>query len=120
MIKKTAIAALAALPLFATSLAAIAQTPYDGAWEVQVFTEDTDCDLADAVPIRVSDGDVRYGGWFGPSTTGRVTPEGVLQVQFAYFGDVVDVAGQLNGPTGTGHWVSPTLECDGTWVAQRT
>lgn len=112
--------ALAAIATLASAWSAAASTPFDGAWEVQVFSEDTDCEIADAVPIRVADGNVRYRGWFGPSTTGQVTPDGALQVRFAYLGDVVDVAGRLQGATGVGQWVSPTLECIGTWVAART
>lgn len=112
--------ALCALVATGAAIPATAQTPFDGGWSVQVFTEDEDCRLADAVPIRINDGTVRYGGWFGPSTTGEVTPAGALQVRISYFGDVVNVLGQLTEAAGTGHWVSPTLECTGTWTAERT
>lgn len=116
---KTTFLALAAAAALVPAISAAASTPYDGGWSVRVFTEDVDCDLAEEVPIRVSNGNVRYGGWFGPHTEGQVTPEGALQVRFSYFGDVVDVAGHLSGPTGSGQWVSPTLECGGTWLAER-
>ncbi|MGD9740508.1 MAG: hypothetical protein AB7O56_15250 [Bauldia sp.] len=115
------LAALAALSIAAAAaLPASAQTPFDGGWAVQVFTEDADCQVTDAVPIRIADGNVRYGGWFGPSTTGEVNTAGALQIRISYFGDVVNVAGQLAGETGTGYWISPTLECNGTWTAVRT
>ncbi len=119
--KRTLLAAVCAAPvLLPLAASANAPTPFDGGWSVAVTSATESCDLPDAVPIRVADGAVRYDGWFGPRTTGEVQPNGSLAVSISYRSDIVTVSGVLSGTSGSGRWVSPTLECGGTWVATRS
>ncbi|MCW5714329.1 MAG: hypothetical protein KIT43_07455 [Bauldia sp.] len=119
-IKRTILAAVCAAPAFLPlAAAANSPTPFDGGWSVAVTSPTASCDLPDAVPIRVSGGAVRYDGWFGPRTTGEVHPNGSLAVSISYRSDIVNVSGVLSGTSGSGRWVSPTLDCGGTWVATR-
>ncbi len=120
-IKRTILAAVCAAPAFLPLAAsATAPTPFDGGWSVAVTSPSASCDLPDAVPIRVAGGAVRYDGWFGPRTTGAVEQNGALAVSISYRSDIVNVSGTLTATQGSGRWVSPTLDCAGTWVATRS
>jgi hypothetical protein len=103
----SAIAALAAAP-------AIAQTPYDGLWNVTVVTKSGSCEPQTSSTLTISDGKVSAAG---ADVTGSIGREGIVKVSIggAY------ANGQLNGNAGSGKWngASAGIPCSGRWEASR-
>jgi hypothetical protein len=106
----------AAMALAVQTAPAVAGTPFDGIWSVQVSSQECS-DLR--VPIQVAGGAVSYAGSFGAQADGRVGPDGRLNISFSYKRDVVTAQGSLNGSRGFGSWFSPTMNCSGSWVASK-
>ena len=111
--------------LGALALAAAAFVPqsqaapsFDGTWTVTIAVENGAC-KGRTVPIQVADGHVRYAGTFRAEATGRVSPQGALNVSFSRRGDVAHATGALDGTAGRGNWTSPTKDCSGTWSARK-
>lgn len=102
-----AVAALAAAP-------AIAQTPYDGLWNVTVVTKSGSCEPQTSSTLTISDGKVSAAG---ADVTGSIGREGIVKVSIggAY------ANGQLNGNAGSGKWngASAGIPCSGRWEAAR-
>ena len=101
---------------FAVSLAAgpaMAQSPYDGLWQVTIVTKTGTCEPSARYPLTVSDGKVS-----GPANiSGSVGREGLVRVslQGAF------ANGQLSGNAGSGKWngASGGVPCSGRWEAMR-
>ncbi len=100
-------AALAAVP-------AVAQTPYDGQWNVTVVTRSGNCEPTAQYPLTVTDGKISAAN---ADISGRVGPAGLVKVSFqgAY------ANGQLSGNAGSGKWngASAGIPCSGLWQASR-
>jgi hypothetical protein len=101
-----AAAGLAAAP-------AVAQSPYDGLWNVTVVTKTGSCEPSTSTTLTVTDGKIS-----GPNdVTGSVGHEGLVHVSIrgAY------ANGQLNGNAGSGKWngASAGIPCSGRWEASR-
>jgi hypothetical protein len=100
-------AALAAAP-------AIAQTPYDGLWNVTVVTKTGTCEPSSRSTLTVADGKVSAPG---ADVTGSIGREGLVRVSIrgAY------ANGQLSGNAGSGKWngASAGIPCSGRWEASR-
>src|SRR6266404_1903232 len=103
----TAAAALAAAP-------AVAQTPYDGLWNVTIVTKAGSCEPTTRSTLTVSDGKVSAPG---ASVSGSIGREGLVRVSIA--GAYAN--GQLNGNSGSGKWngASAGVPCSGRWEASR-
>jgi hypothetical protein len=101
------IAGLAAAP-------ALAQTPYDGLWNVTVVTKNGSCEAQTHSTLTISDGKVSAPG---ANVSGSIGREGVVRVSIggAY------ANGQLSGNAGSGKWngASAGMPCSGRWEASR-
>src|ERR1700674_3384759 len=102
-----ATAALATAP-------AIAQTPYDGLWNVTIVTKAGSCEPSTRSTLTVTDGRVSAAG---AAVSGSIGREGLVRVSIggAY------ANGQLNGNSGSGKWngASAGVPCSGRWEASR-
>jgi hypothetical protein len=101
------VAALAAAP-------ALAQTPYDGLWNVTVVTKNGSCEAQTRSTLTITDGKVSAAG---ADVSGSIGREGVVRVSIggAY------ANGQLSGNSGSGKWngASAGVPCSGRWEASR-
>jgi hypothetical protein len=92
---------------------AVAQTPYDGMWNVTILTKAGSCEPSVQYPLTVTDG--RVSG--AADVSGRIGREGTVKVSIrgAY------ANGQLNGNGGSGKWngASAGIACSGRWEASR-
>ena len=93
---------------------AMAETPYDGLWNVTIVTKTGSCEASVQYPLTVTDGKVSAPG---ADVSGHVGHEGIVKVSIgsAY------ANGQLNGKTGSGKWngASGGIPCSGRWEASR-
>jgi hypothetical protein len=103
--------------IIAASLAvapAMAQTPYDGLWNVTIMTKTGSCEASLHYPLTVADGKVSAAG---ADVSGHVGREGIVKVSIgsAY------ANGQLSGNSGSGKWngASGGVPCSGRWEASR-
>jgi hypothetical protein len=103
----SALTALAAAP-------AIAQTPYDGLWNVTIVTKTGACEPSTRSTLTVADGKVSAAG---ANVSGSIGREGLVRVSIA--GAYAN--GQLNGNSGSGKWngASAGVPCSGRWEASR-
>ena len=101
------VAALAAAP-------ALAQTPYDGLWNVTVVTKNGSCEAQTRSTLTITDGKVSAAG---ADVSGSIGREGLVRVSIggAY------ANGQLSGNSGSGKWngASAGIPCSGRWEASR-
>jgi hypothetical protein len=92
---------------------ALAQTPYDGLWNVTVLTKAGSCEPSSRYPLLVKDG--RVSG--SAEVSGSVGSAGLVKVSIrgAY------ANGQLVGNGGSGRWngASGGIACSGRWEASR-
>ena len=114
------IAALALATPLSTAPAAIARTPFDGAWSVLIVTDAGTCDRAYRYALRIADGRVYYDD---PSfnVSGRVDGRGRVSVRVSAGGQQANGSGRLYGSSGNGRWSgrSSTSLCSGHWEASR-
>jgi hypothetical protein len=97
-----------------TSAPAMAQTPYDGLWNVTVVTKSGSCEASAHYPLTVTDGKVSAPG---ADVSGRVGREGTVRVSIG----AAYANGQLSGNSGSGKWngASGGVPCSGRWEASR-
>jgi hypothetical protein len=92
---------------------ALAQTPYDGTWDVTIETKAGSCEPTAQYRLRVQDGKVSGAA----DISGTVAHEGMVKVSLngAY------ANGQLVGKTGSGRWnaASAGKPCSGRWQATK-
>ena len=93
---------------------ALAQSPYDGLWNVTMVTNSGSCEQSASSTVTVSDGKVSSAG---ANVSGSIGREGLVRVSIngAY------ANGQLNGNSGSGKWngASAGIPCSGRWQASR-
>jgi hypothetical protein len=93
---------------------AVAQSPYDGLWQVTVVTKTGSCDAQTSSTLSVTDGKISAPG---ADVSGSVGREGLVRVSIhgAY------ANGQLSGNAGSGKWngASAGVPCSGRWEASR-
>jgi hypothetical protein len=93
---------------------AMAQTPYDGLWNVTVVTKSGSCEPQTRSTLSITDGKVSAAG---ADVTGSIGREGFVKVSIggAY------ANGQLSGNSGSGKWngASAGIPCSGRWEASR-
>ena len=99
---------------FFAAAPAMAQTPYDGLWNVTIVTKTGSCDAQTTSTVTVSEGKVTGSG---APVSGTVGSGGLVRVSIngAY------AAGQLSGNSGSGKWngASAGVPCSGRWEASR-
>jgi hypothetical protein len=106
----------ALLLLSATTLLAvpaIAQTDYDGAWNVTVITRTGSCQPTTSYPLVVADGNVSGAA----DLSGSVGRNGLVRASLRG----AHANGQLSGNAGSGRWNSASagMPCSGRWSATR-
>jgi hypothetical protein len=102
---------LSAMALFAAP--AIAQTDYDGIWNVTVITRTGSCQPTTSYPLVVTDGNVSGAA----DLSGSVGRNGVVRASLRG----AFASGQLSGHAGSGRWNSASagMPCSGRWMATR-
>jgi len=93
---------------------ALAQTPYDGLWNVTIVTSSGSCEPTASSTLTVSDGKISGAG---ANVSGSIGNGGLVKVSIngAY------ANGQLSGNAGSGRWngASAGIPCSGRWQASR-
>jgi hypothetical protein len=102
---------LSAMTLFAAP--AIAQTDYDGTWNVTVVTKTGSCQPTASYPLVVTDGSVSGAA----DLSGSVGRNGVVRASLRG----AHASGQLSGHAGSGRWNSASagMPCSGRWMATK-
>jgi hypothetical protein len=102
---------LSAMTLFAAP--AIAQTDYDGTWNVTVITKTGSCQPTTSYPLVVTDGNVSGAA----DLSGSVGRNGIVRASLRG----AHANGQLSGNAGSGKWNSASagMPCSGRWMATR-
>ena len=105
---------LASLLAGAAATPVLAQSPYDGLWQVTIVTSTGSCDPSVSSTLTVTDGKISGPG---ANVSGSIGREGLVKVSIngAY------ANGQLNGNSGSGKWngASAGIPCSGRWQASR-
>ena len=105
---------LASLLAGAAATPVLAQSPYDGLWQVTIVTNSGSCEPTASSTVTVADGKITGPG---SSVSGSIGREGLVKVSIngAY------ANGQLNGNSGSGKWngASAGIPCSGRWQASR-
>lgn len=94
---------------------------FDGAWSVQIITQQGPCDRTYRFPVRISNGNVVNEFGEAVSLQGRVAPNGAIQVSVSGGGQHADGGGRLSATTGGGTWrgQGSAGSCAGVWEAAR-
>jgi hypothetical protein len=97
-----------------TAAPALAQSPYDGLWNVTIVTKSGSCEAQARYPLTVSDGKVSAPG---ADVSGHVGREGTVKVSIG----AAYANGQLSGNSGSVKWngASGGVPCSGRWEASR-
>jgi hypothetical protein len=108
------IVAAAAFAACLVAAPAIAQTPYDGLWNVTIVTKSGSCEPSTQSTLVVTDGRISAPG---SDITGSIGREGVVRVSIGG----AHANGQLSGNAGSGKWngASAGVPCSGRWEASR-
>ena len=104
----------AILGALATSAPALAQSAYDGLWNVTIVTKTGSCEPTARYPLTVTEGRITAPG---ADVNGKVGREGTVRVSIG----PAFANGQLSGNTGSGKWngASGGVPCSGRWEASR-
>ncbi|MBV9560236.1 MAG: hypothetical protein JOY90_07215 [Bradyrhizobium sp.] len=98
----------------ATAAPALAQSPYDGTWNVTIVTKSGSCEPTASSTLLVTDGKISAAG---ANVSGSIGREGLVRVSIngAY------ANGQVSGNAGSGKWngASAGIPCSGRWEAVR-
>jgi hypothetical protein len=119
--KRSAMALGFGLALVGGAFAASSER-HDGTWSVRMVTDSGLCDRSYDYSIAIDNGNVRYLLAPGDSPTtvsGRVGPDGSVDLDIRRSIAHVDANGRLNGKSGTGTWKLGMLGCTGRWTAQK-
>lgn len=94
----------------------------DGTWSVRMVTDSGLCESSYNYSIAIENGSVRYLLQPGDSPTtvsGRIGPDGAVDLDIRRSIAKVDAFGRLNGKSGSGTWKLSMLGCSGRWTAQK-
>lgn len=107
-------ASLLASATLGATVPAAAQHPYDGLWNVTIFTQSGTCDRTASYPLTVTDGHVSAPG---ADVSGKIAESGIVRVAIG----PAFANGQLSGNAGSGKWngASNGVPCSGRWEASR-
>jgi hypothetical protein len=95
---------------------------HDGTWSVQMVTDSGLCDRSYSYSIAIENGNVRYipnPGDAQATVSGRVGPDGTVDLDIHRSIAKADASGRLNGKSGSGTWQLSMLGCSGRWTAQK-
>ena len=95
---------------------------HDGTWSVRMVTDSGTCDSSDTYSIAIENGSVRYIPAPGSSPTivsGRIGPDGTVDLDIRRSIAKADASGRLTGKAGSGTWQLGMLGCSGRWTAQK-
>jgi len=95
---------------------------HDGTWSVRMVTDSGICDSTYSYSIAVENGSVRYIPAPGDSPTsvsGRIGPDGSVDLDIRRSIAKVDAKGRLTAKSGSGTWKLGMLGCSGRWTAQK-
>src|SRR5207302_8924577 len=105
---------LASILAGAAAAPGLAQTPYDGLWNVTIMTSSGSCEPTASSTLTVTDGKISGAG---ANVSGSIGNGGLVKVSIngAY------ANGQLSGNAGSGKWngASGGIPCSGRWQASR-
>jgi type 1 fimbria pilin len=105
---------LCASVLTGAAAPALAQSPYDGLWNVTIVTSSGSCEPKASSTLTVTDGKISASG---ADVSGSIGREGLVKVSIngAY------ANGQISGNSGSGKWngASAGIPCSGRWQASR-
>ena len=111
---RTATVFLVSALVGAAAAPALAQTPYDGLWNVTILTSTGSCEHSASSTLTVADGKISGPG---ANVSGSIGNGGLVKVSIngAY------ANGQLSGNAGSGKWngASAGIPCSGRWQASR-
>jgi hypothetical protein len=99
------------------AIPAQAKTGFDGNWSVVIITDKGSCDRSYRYPVRIDGGTVGYAGQASFNVSGKVQPNGAINVSVSRGEQRANGSGKLSGDSGTGQWSGG--ECSGTWQAER-
>jgi hypothetical protein len=119
--KRTAIMAGLGSTLIGGAVAATADR-HDGTWSIRMVTDAGICDRSYDYSIAIENGSVRYllaPGDSPTSVSGRIGPDGSVDLDIRRSIAKVDANGRLNGKSGAGTWKLGMLGCSGRWTAQK-
>ena len=102
---------------FAVSATTQALPRYDGMWSVSIVTEKGECDRGYRYPIRIANGQLQNAGALGFTITGKVAPNGAINVTVSHGSAHASGFGRLAGNEGAGSWSGGS--CSGSWTAER-
>ena len=99
-----------------------ARDAFDGNWSVVIMTQSGACDPSLRYGLQISNGQVLNNGSSNVDIQGRVTRNGMVQVNLQSGGQWASGSGRLDHRRGSGVWEGQgnAGACAGTWVAQRT
>jgi hypothetical protein len=112
-------AVLAKAALAAEEFTPISMKSLDGIYSVNVTTRQGTCDKDYNWMILVSGGRVSSAGDTPMEASGQINSRGIVNLQFERFGQVAKVTGKVMRGAGSGTWISPTMNCSGSWRATR-
>ncbi|MGH6801287.1 MAG: hypothetical protein ACRECZ_07730 [Methylocella sp.] len=92
---------------------------HDGIYAVDIVTRRGDCDKAYHWLIAVSGGRVSSPGDTLMEASGKISRRGIVNLAFERFDQVATATGKLAKGTGSGTWSSTTMQCAGSWRANR-
>lgn len=114
-----------ALLATAFAVSAFASTPsadaasFDGPWSVLVITKSGGCDQSYRYGMMIRGSSVSYLGGGAVSVSGRVAPNGHVNVNVSAAGQSAAGVGRLSGGRGSGTWRGQGASgtCAGVWSA---
>jgi hypothetical protein len=92
---------------------------FDGPWSVLVITKSGGCDQSYRYGLMIRGSSVSYLGGAAVSVSGRVSPNGHVNVNVSAGGQSAAGVGRLSAGRGSGTWrgQGPSGGCSGTWSA---
>lgn len=112
------LAGVAALDAQQRPRSAIAKD-HDGVYAVHIVTTTGICDKDYQWTITVSNGHITSPPDGFMQASGEIDARGIVALAFRRDNQIANVAGLLKGRTGSGSWSSPTMQCTGSWSAER-
>ena len=102
-----------------SSVPAAYAASFDGPWSVLVITKSGGCDQSYRYGLMIRGSSVSYLGGGAVSVSGRVSPNGQVNVNVSASGQSAAGVGRLSGGRGSGTWrgQGPSGTCAGVWSA---
>lgn len=97
-----------------------AQQQFDGRWNIEAFPNKGTCTRAYRYAVVVENGTIRGNASRRVTIRGKLDPSGRVQGSAERNRTRVEVAGNLSGRSGSGHWTTAgRLNCSGQWRAEK-